>query len=153
MNSLIVFAKTPRAGQVKTRLIKNTPLSEDEVCSLYRAFLCDVLAAAGKSEADRIIVNYLPADGGAEMAALAKGRIPAQKLALTPQRGENFSERVQNSFNDSFSSGATPVVMIGSDSPTLQPKTVNSAFRLLGKNGGVALGPISRKYSADPPSF
>ncbi|MFQ5432371.1 MAG: DUF2064 domain-containing protein [Nitrospinota bacterium] len=141
MNSLIVFAKTPRAGHVKTRLLKNTPLSEDEVCALYRAFLCDVLTAAGKSEADRIIVNYLPADGEAEMAELVKGRISAQKLVLTPQSGENFTERVQNSFNDAVSSGAEPVMMIGSDSPTLQPKTINNAFTLLRKNGGVVLGP------------
>lgn len=141
MNSLIVFAKTPRVGEVKTRLLENTPLSEDEVCSLYRAFLCDVLTAAGKSEADRIIVNYLPADGRDEMAELAKGRIPPQKLALSPQAGEDFPERVQNSFTDALSSGASQVVMIGSDSPTLQPKTVNSAFSLLGENGGVVLGP------------
>lgn len=141
MNSLIVFAKTPRAGEVKTRLLENTQLSEDEVCDLYRAFLCDVLTVAGKSDADRIIVNFLPADGETEMAELAKGRVPPEKLTLLSQSGKDFSERVQNSFKNVFSSGGTSVVMIGSDSPTLQPKTINSAFALLGENSGVVLGP------------
>ena len=141
MNSLIVFAKTPRAGEVKTRLLKETQLSENEVCDLYRAFLCDVLTAAGKSDADKIIVNFFPADGEAEMAELAKGRVASQKLELLAQSGKDFSERVQNSFKSSFSSGSSKVVMIGSDSPTLQPKMINSAFSLLDKNGGTVLGP------------
>ena len=75
------------------------------------------------------------------MAELANGRIPPRKLALQPQSGKDFSERVQNSFKDAFSTGGSSVVMIGSDSPTLQPKTINSAFSLLGENGGVVLGP------------
>ena len=141
MNLLIVFAKTPRAGEVKTRLLKNTPLSEDEVCTLYRAFLCDVLIAAGKSGADRVAVNFFPADSENEMRELAEGRVEPEKLTLVAQSGKDFNERVQNSFKNALSSGADSVVMIGSDSPTLQPRIIDSAFRLLTENGGVVLGP------------
>lgn len=141
MNSLIIFAKAPRVGEVKTRLLADTPLSPEEVCRLYRAFLCDVLAAAGRCSAQKVIVNFLPADSEAEMASLAQDTIPPQKLVLHPQSGEDFSERVLNSFRHAFSTGAASAVMIGSDSPTLQPKIVDSAFTFLARNGGVALGP------------
>lgn len=141
MNSLIVFAKAPRAGEVKTRLFNGTPLSEDEVCSLYRAFLCDALAAAGRCQADRVIVNYLPAGSEADMAKLAQERIPREKLVLKAQSGDDFSQRVSNSFRHAAAIGAASSVMIGSDSPTLQPKTIDLAFRFLGEKGGVALGP------------
>ncbi|GMT42856.1 MAG: hypothetical protein IEMM0002_1267 [bacterium] len=142
MNALIVFAKAPIEGEVKTRLVeKNGPLTKAEVCGLYRSFLCDVLQTAGNCDADRIIVNYLPAGSEAIMYELAKSAIPPEKLLLQPQSGENFAKRVAAAFDYAAGIGADSTVMVGSDSPTLQSKTINEAFKHLAKDSGAALGP------------
>jgi len=141
MNGLIVFAKAPIPGQVKTRLLPGTPLNEEEVCGLYRSFLRDVLKTAGRCKADRIVMNFLPAKNRDEMKELALESVPEEKLVMEPQEGRDFTERIANSFRFAAESGLKNAVMIGSDSPTLQSAVLNSAFEELEGAGGVVLGP------------
>ncbi len=126
---------------VKTRLKKEIPLTAAEVCELYRSFLCDTLETSGKCEADKIILNYMPAGSETLMMELAAPRIPPDKLILAPQRGENFAHRIANAFDYSAGISADCTVMIGSDSPTLKSATINKAFNILNAEGGAVLGP------------
>lgn len=141
MNGLIVFAKAPLEGKVKTRLSQNTPLTTKELCELYRSFLCDTLETSGRCVADRVIISYMPAESETLMMELSAPRIPPDKLMLQPQRGENFAQRIASSFDHAVGIGAKSVVMIGSDSPTLKPETINKAFSILNAHGGAVLGP------------
>lgn len=141
MGSLIVFAKAPLEGKVKTRLAEKTPLTEAELCELYRSFLCDTLETSGRCEADKVILNFTPAESRTLMMELSAPRIPPDKLILHQQRGENFSQRIAYAFDYASGIGAKSAVMIGSDSPTLKPATINNAFDILDAHGGAVLGP------------
>ena len=46
MQRLVLFAKRPVVGRVKTRL--SPPLSPEQACDLYRAFLLDSLNRFGQ---------------------------------------------------------------------------------------------------------
>ena len=56
--ALIVFAKVPEAGKVKTRL--SPPLSADDAAKLYESFLLDALEVYNAMDVD--VVLYLGAE-------------------------------------------------------------------------------------------
>ncbi len=141
MNSLIVFAKAPVKGMVKKRLLESSPLNEDDICLLYGAFLKDTLTAAGKTAADRVILNYTPFEQKAEMLSFANEHLAGKKVVAVPQHPGDFVERINASFHYDLGNGATASVMIGSDSPALTARHIDSAFSALSANGGVVLGP------------
>ncbi len=149
MNVLIVFAKAPVEGMVKTRLEKDTPLNQSEVCELYRSFLDDVLKTASESSADKIIVNYSPPEKESLMRDIAEKIILAERLIFKPQTAGTFHERVGEGFQMAFDVGlseeanaeASSFIMIGSDSPTMRAKVINQAFGTLNGRGGAVLGP------------
>lgn len=140
MDCLIVFAKAPMEGKVKTRLQSGTPLSPSDICFLYRAFLDDVLVAAGKSAAQRIMLCFTPAFAEEQMKNIALEKIAPERLLLHPQEGDAFHERIGHAFARAREAGAQNCVMIGSDSPTLSAEKLDRAFLLL-KANGAALGP------------
>ena len=53
---LIIFAKEPEKGKVKTRLLPG--LSESECIDLYKAFLKDVVDMARRIKCDTRIIAY-----------------------------------------------------------------------------------------------
>jgi hypothetical protein len=141
MKTLIVFAKAPVKGMVKTRLMENTPLNEDSILLLYEAFLSDILAVAGRSSADRLILNFTPSEMEGEMRLKAEEVFGGKSFDMVAQSGESFHERIKTSFEQAKGTGSTSIVMIGSDSPTLKTSLIDSAFTALEKNGGAVLGP------------
>lgn len=140
MECLIVFAKAPVAGEVKTRLAATAPLSPEEVCALYEAFLNDVLRCAANSRADKIFLHYTPAPAAQQMAGIAQKYFAAGRLVMMPQGEGTFAQRIAAAFATAEKMGATRLVMIGSDSPHLQSRILDAAFVALAGDG-VALGP------------
>jgi len=126
---------------VKTRLMENTPLKEESILLLYTAFLKDVLGVAGRSSAQKIILNFTPPEMEDEMRAFADEILIGKSFELVPQSGESFHERITSSFEYAKSFGSTSIVMIGSDSPTLKTSLIDSAFKVLERGGGAVLGP------------
>jgi hypothetical protein len=131
---LIVMAKAPRPEQVKTRLCP--PLQPAEAASLAAAFLQDIVtreAAGGRS----VLIAHAPADGRAEMEALL---FPG--LLWTPQRGADLGARMLAAMLAASRQAFSPLVMIGTDSPTLPRDRVPMAFELLASDrADVVLGP------------
>ena len=60
MERLILFAKRPRSGRVKTRLVP--PLSDDQALELYTAFVDDQLRFARSLKTEHRVVE-LCSDG------------------------------------------------------------------------------------------
>ncbi len=141
MESLIVFAKAPVEGKVKTRLGADTPLSTSQICRLYNAFLQDTLRTASLCKGRRIFLNFTPPGSADMMETLALKSIPRNRLAIFPQEGDSFHARIGFAFKQARAMGATSCVMIGSDSPTLSPRILDDAFDTLNSRGGAALGP------------
>ncbi len=133
---LIVFAKDPIPGRVKTRLIPR--ITPDEAAKLYKAFSLDIISNARKlkrNSVNNVTVAYTP--NGAEKAFR---KLIEQPTNFLPQKGKNLGERMKNAFKQSFAEGAKRVVIIGSDSPTLPVSYIQKAFDTL-KKIPIVIGP------------
>lgn len=121
MKAIIVFAKFPEPHKVKTRL--GARIGYEHAADLYRLFIEQTLLQAVKAAADQIFVAHEPIKRGSEFQEI----LPAG-ISLFPQNGIDLGERMLNAFQWAFSRGESRVVIIGSDSPTLPPQFLNSAF-------------------------
>jgi rSAM/selenodomain-associated transferase 1 len=123
-DALVIVAKAPVVGQVKTRLCP--PLSAAEAAELFRCFLADTVARARTVPEVQVCLAFTPADSEDLFRAL----LPFS-LCYLPQRGNSLGERLVNIFADLLHNGFTRVVIMDSDSPTLPMAYVREAFTLL----------------------
>ena len=129
---LIVFARMPAAGRVKTRLVP--PLTREQAGAVYEALLLDVVERARATPAAPRI-RYDEAPGA---SAFFAARFP--DLCCDPQGPGDLGARLDRTFTEEFASEADCVAVIGSDSPTLPEHELRSAFTALAHND-VVLGP------------
>ncbi len=130
---LIVFAKPPVPGLVKTRL--SPPLSRAEAAAVHEASLKDVVAAARRTGFD-VEIHFAGSDddGGAFFAR------EFADVARRPQSGGDLGHRMSAAFEGAFARGETRVLLVGSDSPTLPREELDAAAREA-VAGTVVLGP------------
>jgi len=113
------FAKLPQPGAVKTRLCP--PLAPKEAAELYEAFLIDLFDRFGRHRAPYGLgVAFAPAEGREWFEARAP-----RDAALFLQRGDTLAARMSHFFADAFWEGWGPVVIVGTDLPTLPAKHVD----------------------------
>jgi uncharacterized protein len=133
-NALIVMAKAPVAGEVKSRLAP--PLSLEEAAELYRCLLLDLLENIASFEEADLYLAFAPAD-----AAHLFGDLASPSFTCVPQRSGDLGERMAGIFKDSFEKGYRRVVVIGSDLPVFPSSFLRDAFRALAGSSDVVLGP------------
>ena len=135
MNALIIFAKLPVPGAVKTRL--TPPLAPQQAAQLYGCMLRDIVAKAARlSELDHYL--YYEEEAGADtyFAGLGEG------MTCLPQQGEGLGERMEEAFSRAFAAGYRSVAIIGTDSPDLPHRYIEMAYqRLRERDDGVVFGP------------
>lgn len=134
---LIVFAKAPRPGLVKTRM--SPPLSLDECAELYRAMLADVLEATADFAATLDLIPVLafhPPDAVAELIGCTP---PGTRLQI--QRGADLGERMANAFAEAAAAGAERVLLRGSDSPALERSLFEAALARLDTGDDLVITP------------
>ena len=129
--AIIIMAKVPRAGNVKTRL--QPYLSPDKCVLLSEAFLEDAIDKA-QSLTNDLIISFSP---NSERDYFTK--FENNKFTLLVQKGENLGEKMFNAFQFAFIQGSDAIVMIGTDSPTFPAKFIGQAFKSL-KNSDAVLG-------------
>lgn len=112
---VMVMAKAPVAGAVKTRLVP--PYTYGEAAALAEGALADTLAAAVRSNADEVIVA-LEGEPGAWLPVGCR---------VVPQRGDTFDERLAAAWEDA----AGPGVQVGMDSPQLTAAHLDGAIDAL----------------------
>lgn len=122
--ALIIFAKQPFPGLVKTRL--TPPLSPDQAAELYRCMLGDTLAKVAELPATDRLLFYEEHQGAA-----AYFRQTATGCRLYPQWGDDLGGRMANAFGLAFAEGYQTAVIIGTDSPDLPLSFIAAAFRKL----------------------
>jgi rSAM/selenodomain-associated transferase 1 len=114
--SLIVIAKTPVAGRVKTRL--TPPCTADQAARLAAAAIEDTFTAAlAARRAGRRIVVLDGAPGP---------WIPAQ-FEVIAQRGDGLGERLANAFADA----GGPAFLVGMDTPQVTPGLLDAGLGAL----------------------
>jgi len=122
---LVIMAKEPVAGTVKTRL--QPLLSPQEAAGLYRCFLEDRLEEMGRLPGwVGRAVAYAPSSARPFFSYLC-----GASYRLAPQEGTGLSDRLTAVFARAFGEGFSAVSVIDSDSPDLPYETVLRAFRLL----------------------
>jgi len=131
---LIVFAKAPEPGRVKTRLCP--PLRPEEASAVHEASLRDVVHTARDAHVD-VRLLYDDAPGSAAYFADA-----FPDLTRAPQGAGDLGIRLETAFDDAFASGAAAVAVIGSDAPTLPVPTLRSGMEAVLCHE-VVLGPTS----------
>lgn len=116
--NLLVLAKEPRAGRVKTRLCP--PCSPVEAAQLAAAALADTLGAACASGADQVVValdgrpgDWLP--DGVQIVSQGEGQLD-QRLA------------------HAWSQMRGPTVQIGMDTPQVGPDVLDAALDVLDRS-------------------
>jgi rSAM/selenodomain-associated transferase 1 len=130
---LVVFARNPVPGTVKTRLqARYTP---QQAADIYRALVLDTLEYAREASADRHILAYTPRDAEEEFRRLA-----GPDWDLHPQVEADLGGRMLEATRLGFGRGADRLVIIGSDAPSLPVDFIDRAFDLLGERD-VVLGP------------
>ena len=126
--------KAPRPGLVKTRL--TPPLSQDEAAELAACFAQDVVTSALRL-AGNMIVAYYPADSRIYLEAI----LPSS-VKWVEQQGEDLGARLNAVGIEAFSLGFSPIVFVGTDSPTLPPAFITTAIdSLTADESDVVLGP------------
>lgn len=129
---LVVLAKWPRAGRAKRRL--GAAIGARASAALAHAFLRDTAALAQCCEADTILVAFAPGSAADKVGAVFAGA----RLVVQP-RG-SFGARLAAAL-EAGRARSHNVVLIGTDSPTLDPRIVRDAFVALESGAGCVLGP------------
>lgn len=153
---LVVFAKEPRTGRVKTRL--SPPFSPAAAAAFYRCLLADVLeesAAAAASLGLDAVLAVDPPGSAAEMASAA----PAPFRTVAQAAGD-LGTRMGVAAHQAAAAGAGFALLRGSDSPCLGRAALREAVERLSRSdlvigpdrdGGyalVALGPRALERAA-----
>lgn len=128
-----MMAKAPRPGDVKTRL--RPVLSDLDCAELSRCFLLDAVAKASQVSVT-VIVAFTPTGSGDQIEELL-----AERYTYIAQRGDDLGERLESAISDAQSQGFGPIVVIGTDSPTLPANYLDSALDyLLANENSIVIG-------------
>jgi rSAM/selenodomain-associated transferase 1 len=136
-SAVVVMARSPLGSRApKSRLAGILP-DESDRRRLYAAFLKDVVSACGSIDGVHLHVAHT-VDGGT--AGFDAAGVTTDQLL--PQRGASLGDRERGVFEDLFGRGFSPVVLVGSDLPTLPATRVEEAVtRLQIDQDRVVLGP------------
>lgn len=132
---LVVVAKAPVPGTVKTRLVPH--LSPKEATDLYRCFLQDRITTIQSLTGVALAIAYTPADARDAFVPFCQNG-----LRLFPQKGKNLGERLNNIFVEKLADGFNAVSIIDSDTPDLPVSAIQASFtRLMSDRTDVVFGP------------
>ena len=124
---LLVFARLPELGAVKTRLAAT--IGADRALEVYRAMIHDVLASIGSSTPETEIEIMWAPTAAASGAALRQS-FGSHSLAM--QTGATLGDRLSMAFSERFFFHRTQkIVAIGVDDPALSRQVIDHAFGLL----------------------
>jgi rSAM/selenodomain-associated transferase 1 len=121
--TLVIMAKAPRLGSVKTRLAKSLPLLA--VTELYQCFLNDTIALAQAIDHAAVAI-MCPVSDVEDLA----GAVP-QTVRIVPQSGDGLAAALDSVFTQFTSAGSQRVIAFNSDSPHLPVAILETAFELL----------------------
>jgi uncharacterized protein len=127
--ALIIFARAPEKGKVKTRLAVS--IGENAALTVYEALLQHTQAVTKNLTCDKYVFYA--------------SHIPKQDLwdngySKESQQGENLGDRMKNALHLLFQQGYLRVVLIGSDCFELTEAILKKAFSHLDKSEMV-IGP------------
>jgi rSAM/selenodomain-associated transferase 1 len=119
---LVIFAKAPRLGRVKTRLGRD--IGSVRAWHFYRTMLFRLARRLGPDPRWETLIACAPD------TAIADAGIWPEGISRIAQGGGDLGQRMQRCFD---TLGPGPVVIIGADIPDIAPGDIADAFRALGR--------------------
>jgi len=133
---LIIFARQPLPGRVKTRLARDVGLQV--ATELYTAMLEDVLERAVRLNGTRLLVFW------EQESDVVPDHPGTPRLEMFRQSCGTLGERMANALTAAFADGIRTCCIIGSDSPDLPLEYIEQAFQILDKGqADVVFGPAA----------
>jgi hypothetical protein len=121
--TLVIMAKAPRPGSVKTRLANGLPVQA--VTELYRCLLSDTIALA--KTLDHVEIALMcPTSDGEELSLTV-----AATVRVVPQTGSGLAAALDSAFTQFAATDSQAVIAFNSDSPHLPASALQSAFDVL----------------------
>ncbi|MHC5109902.1 MAG: TIGR04282 family arsenosugar biosynthesis glycosyltransferase [Planctomycetota bacterium] len=134
MVRIVIFAKFPTPGEVKTRL---TPrVSPEDAADIHLASLRAVIEIARKVDVATVILAATPdgrLDDFEELLAF-------EGLRVISQGQGTLGDRLQAVAETMFAENTAPVLFLGADSPTLPHDRIQEAIVALGESD-IVMGP------------
>jgi rSAM/selenodomain-associated transferase 1 len=130
--ALVIMAKAPRLGMVKTRLSQSLP--PPAVTALYRSLLKDTITLA-KSVSGVEVAVMCPESDREELAHFL-----GNALEIVAQKGDGLAAGLISVFSYFMAAGRDQVIAFNSDSPHLPVSVLKSAFQTLAGHD-VVVGP------------
>jgi uncharacterized protein len=128
--ALVVLAKFPTVGRVKTRLAE--AIGAEAACVLYRAFVRDL---ARRLRRTPLPVWWAFTPAASRFAPLVRSR------RCFPQCGGDLGARIHHALRVTAARTHGPVVAIGADAPHVSGRELVRAARALERGADVVLGP------------
>jgi uncharacterized protein len=136
-NVLVIFAKRPVAGRVKTRLARGElpgfgPLSLEQAARIYEAFLVDYSRRFSALEGISALFCVPSRDADEALGPLCAGALPCfAEPCWDGRAASDIGESIAFTMRALLDQGAEKVVILGSDLPCLPLGAVAAALALL----------------------
>ena len=130
--TLVIMAKAPRPGSVKTRLAQSLPAPA--VMELYRCLLHDTIALC-RSLKDVDVALMCPESDEVELT-----RLLGDAVRVVAQKGEGLAAGLTSVFAHFAAQPEQRVIAFNSDSPHLASSVLEHAFQIL-TSSDVVVGP------------
>lgn len=135
--AIVLFAKSPVLGQVKTRLAKS--IGQDLALKLHIAFISDFIDQV--CELSSITDSYLYlTDAWNQTTTPLPKKVELEQTKIGYQTSGDLGSRLSKTFLELFSLGYQTVIITGTDSPNLPISYLEEAVLAL-KNSDCVLGP------------
>ena len=129
---VLLFAKSPNPGQVKTRLA--VKVGKNIAAELYKCFVEDSITLLKNSGLD-FRLCFWPPETKNEFAFWL-----GTDISYLPQVGDDLGQRLKNTFEKTFDHDYKSVIAIGSDSPDLSFDILKQAHTAL-RTHDTVIGP------------
>lgn len=117
---LIIFAREPVPGRVKTRLAQN--IGGSAAAEIYFAMLSDTVRKAALLDKVRTMIFWATENG------IAPEFSDLPRVETFVQSEGDLGKRMYNAFNTALNNGISRCCIIGSDSPDLPAEILSLAF-------------------------
>ncbi|MYC27295.1 MAG: glycosyltransferase [Nitrospira sp. SB0662_bin_26] len=132
--AIIIFAKAPVPGTVKTRMCP--PLIPDEAASLHGSLVMDAVERTRSLRGFDVFLACTPGMDHPFFQTLAA----RYRIRLCDQVGEDLGQRMDHALTAAFNRGYAHAVLVGTDIPNLAARHYERATALL-QTTDVVLGP------------
>ncbi len=130
--TLVIMAKAPIAGRVKTRLAQHLP--PPAITAFYRCLLDDTIALARSLSTVRVAM-MCPRLDVTELVSVVDDQVQ-----VVAQKGDGLAAGLTSVFAHFSGNGPQRIIAFNSDSPHLPPSILETAFEVLTSHD-VVVGP------------